>query len=162
MRFFILQGLRFGSYVLIWIPNMMIYWGDHLAWYLLGKQRHARFIRQGQCRNTGVCCRAIGIDYPRSWIKQSWFLGLLRRYYSWVYNFRFLGLYEARRLVFECQHLTPQNTCSIHPFRPKICREYPQVTLTGHARVHRGCGFWFEERGKTSFHRLYEQKKSSS
>jgi Fe-S-cluster containining protein len=139
---------RFYLWVLAFLLGMTIYWADKIAWKLLRYDKKSRDVRQGSCQKTGMCCRDLSIEIPESWARCPWLREGIRRWYRFLNNFQPVGTLHGRLLVFSCGYLTKENTCGIYPFRPKICREYPAVTLFGHANLHKGCGFWFIERAK--------------
>lgn len=148
----IIQILKSVPRLLVWmfvfVIGMVIYWGDRIAWKVLRYDKKSQFARRGSCQKTGVCCRSICIEFPKSWIRRPWIVRLICLFYETIYNFYFIQVQRENLVFFECHYLTSQNTCEIRPFRPKICREYPAVFLWGHAKVHRGCGYWFIERSK--------------
>lgn len=140
--------------------QMIIYYADQLAFKILGYGNKTKHIRRGSCKNSGVCCKMIGIGLPKSWIKRKWIVNLFVGYMRIVHNFYALDAELKDMRVFRCHYQRDDNKCSIHPFRPKICREYPAATLAGHARVHKGCGFWFVEREKLgTFEEKMEEAK---
>lgn len=139
---------------------MLIFWGDKLAWKILRHDKKSVWIRQGQCQKTGMCCQDLAIEMPKSWVKRPWLMAYLKNWYDKIYNFDFIEIANENMMFFRCRHLSPEKTCSIYPFRPKLCREYPSVTLFGHANVHKGCGFSFKKRGDSnSFESALEKAK---
>lgn len=152
----------FYLWAAVFLMNMLIYWGDKFAWWVLRYDKKTSFIRKGSCQRTGMCCQALSIELPASWFKRA---GIVRVFNAWYRNVN--GFQPLRRvgnlLQFNCAYLSKENTCSIYPYRPKICREYPSATLFGHARVHRGCGFWFVEReGTGSFAEALKREEHES
>lgn len=139
---------RFLIWTFIFCLQMIIYAADKFAWKVLGHGKKTQYIRQGSCQNTGECCKKIGIGLPKSWLKRPWIAQSFRWYMQTIHNFYPLDEEHAKMLLFQCRYLRSDNKCGIYPFRPTICREYPQTTLLGRAEVHRGCGFWFIEREK--------------
>lgn len=139
---------RFFIWTFIFCLQMIVYAADKFAWKVLGHGKKTQYIRQGSCQNTGECCKKIGIGLPKSWLKRPWIAQSFRWYMQTIHNFYPLDEEHAKMLLFQCHYLRADNKCGIYPFRPTICREYPQTTLLGRAEVHRGCGFWFIEREK--------------
>jgi len=134
---------------LIWnvsfLLEMVIYLADKLAWKILRMDHRTRYIREKACEQTGVCCEAIGLEVPRTWIRYHWMVYLFNAYQKHIHNFHCEGIQGEQMLVYTCGYFKNRR-CTIHPFRPKLCREYPQLTLNGHAKVHKGCGFKFKLR----------------
>ena len=72
-------------------------------------------------------------------------------------NFQFLG-YQKNMLVFECDYLK-DNKCSIHAYKPKLCRDFPKTPMIGFTKLHKGCGFGFAKRSGLEFDKVLEQEK---
>ncbi len=148
----------FYLWCLVFLLQMTIYWSDKIAWKLLRYDKKTRYVRKGGCQRTGMCCRDLAVEIPQSWARWSCFVRAFNAWYRNVHRFEPVGTVNGNLLQFDCQYLTKQNTCGVYPFRPKLCREYPMVTMFGHARVHKGCGFWFVEREKLG---SFEEKLKS-
>lgn len=140
--------LLFELWVLVFTLQMAVFWGDRIAWKLLRHERRTRFLLRGRCERSGLCCQTLGIELPASWVRRPRVLRFFQRWYARVHNFQTLGPPQGRLMPMACGYLRGGNTCSIYPFRPKLCREYPQLGLFGKIELHRGCGFWFVERVK--------------
>ena len=140
--------LLFELWVLVFTCHMAVYAGDRFAWFLLGRERKSRYVRRGACARTGLCCRTLGIELPESWVRRPRVVAFFQRWYALVHNFQPIGPPQGRLLPLSCGYLRDGHTCGIYPFRPKLCREYPQVSLFGKVELHRGCGYWFVERAK--------------
>lgn len=139
---------RFILWIYAFFFGGVIYLSDRLAMVLLRTARKSEYVRRGGCQNTGMCCRSLAIEIPRSWARRSWLVRGLRGWYRSGFNFHSLGTLHGNWLVFECHHLRPDNRCGIYPYRPKLCREFPVTPLFGHGRLHKGCGFWFAKRSE--------------
>jgi Fe-S-cluster containining protein len=137
---------RFFVWILAFVFGRCIYWGDWLAYRLLYSHRRSQFVRMGGCARTGQCCRNLALEIPKSWAKRPWILRLFAGWYRAIFNFHFLELNQESWMVFECHHLKNGKVCSIYPYRPKLCREFPLLPLFGHGRLHKGCGFYFVKR----------------
>ncbi|MCP5467933.1 MAG: YkgJ family cysteine cluster protein [Deltaproteobacteria bacterium] len=133
-------------WLVIFIFTMIIYQSDRLAAHLFRIKQRSEYLRQGSCQKTGQCCQALAIEVPRSFMKREKLLHWVKRWCKSIYNFHYLGTINENWLVFECHYLSDENTCRIYPFRPKLCREFPQTTLWGKGNLHKGCGFWFLKR----------------
>ncbi|MCC6273047.1 MAG: YkgJ family cysteine cluster protein [Deltaproteobacteria bacterium] len=140
--------LLFELWVLVFACHMAVYAGDRVAWFLLGRERKSRYVRRGSCARTGQCCQALGIELPESWVRRPRVVAFFQRWYALVHHFQPIGPPQGRLLPLSCGYLREGHVCGVYPFRPKLCREYPQVSLFGKVELHRGCGFWFVERAK--------------
>lgn len=144
------QLLKLLPYFLIWTfvftLQRIVALADKIAHKVLGYGNKTIFVRRGSCQNTGECCKQIGIGLPKSWFKRPWLTKPFQWYMRAIHNFHPIEELADGMLLFKCHYLTKDNKCGIYPFRPTICRDYPATTLFGHARVHKGCGFWFIER----------------
>ena len=140
--------LLFDLWAVTFLCHMTVYYCDKFAWKLLGYDKKSRYLRRGGCQRTGLCCQTLGIELPQSWVNSPRVLNFFRGWYALVHNFQSIGPPQGRLLPLACRHLREGNLCSIYPFRPKLCREYPQVSFFGKVELHRGCGFWFVERAK--------------
>lgn len=139
---------RFLAWVLAFVLGSCIYLGDWLAYRFLLIHRHSEYVRMGGCARTGQCCRNLALEIPRSWARQPWVVKLFTAWYRAVFNFHFLGINRDNWLVFECHYLKNGNVCSIYPYRPKLCREFPLIPRFGHGRLHKGCGYYFARRSE--------------
>lgn len=138
----------FELWVLVFSCHMMVYACDRLMFRLLGYGKRSRFVRKGQCERSGLCCQSLGIELPPSWVRRPRVVAFFRAWYARIHNFQSLGPPQGRLLPFACNYLTADKTCGIYPFRPKLCREYPNGGFFGKVELHRGCGYWFVEREK--------------
>lgn len=150
---------RFCAWAVVFTLHMIIFFGDKIAWKLLRGERKGQYVRMGSCQKSGVCCKMIGIGFPRYWLKSRWIVKTIHWYMRFIHNFYPQGTTVDKMLVFECRNLTPDNSCGIYPFRPKICREFPFVTLSSHSKLYKGCGYWFIERNKLG---TFEEKMAAS
>jgi Fe-S-cluster containining protein len=147
--------LLFDLWAGVFLFQMIVYWGDKIAWKLLRYDKKTRYVRRGACQRTGMCCQSLAIELPASWIRRPWMVRFFHGWYRMVHRFEPAGPPQGKLLPLTCAHLKDGNLCTIYPFRPKLCREYPFVTLFGHIELHRGCGFWFMEREKVG---TFEEK----
>ncbi len=53
---------------------------------------------------------------------------------------------DENGLVFKCNKFDKEkHICTIHKFRPGICRRYPsEIILKMHGVMHENCGFYFK------------------
>ncbi|MCE9624241.1 MAG: YkgJ family cysteine cluster protein [Deltaproteobacteria bacterium] len=145
---FLKKILLFNLWCAVFVLQMTIYWSERLTWKLLRYEKKTRFVRRGSCQRTGLCCQTLAIELPASWVKRGWVVRFFQGWYGNIHNFQPAGDPQGRLLPFSCGYLKDGNLCSVYPYRPKLCREYPFVTLFGSIELHRGCGFWFVERSK--------------
>lgn len=138
---------RFFVWIVAFVINMVIHFGDRFARWITCHDKRAHYLRKGACRQSGVCCEAIGIKVPAFWLRHPWIIKIWNQIDLYVHNFHYEGLSEDNMLVYTCAFFKDRK-CSIHPFRPKLCREYPATTLLGHASVQKGCGFKFVKKHK--------------
>lgn len=117
----------------------------------------SEYVRKGACGNSGQCCQAIGIEFPRSWKKYPRFLKTIEGWYYLKNNFRATG-YQDNLMVLSCGYLTKDNKCGIHRFKPKLCRDFPITPLFGITKLHKGCGYYFEKRKGQDFGRILKEQ----
>lgn len=153
----------FQVWVFVFSCHMMVYLCDLLMFRLLGRDKRSRFVRKGQCERSGLCCQSLGIELPQAWISRPKVVAFFRAWYARIHNFQSLGPPQGSLLPFSCNYLRVGNTCGIYPFRPKLCREYPNGGFFGKVELHRGCGYWFVEREKQgSFEETLMREKHQS
>lgn len=148
--------LRMGFFCLeypIWLL-------DRFAFRILSLLKKPEFVREGGCQRTGQCCRAIGMGVPRSWLKFPKLIAAINIWHRWRYNFTPIGTYDGM-IVYQCHFLTRDNTCSIHRFKPALCRDFPKLPLWGRPKLHKGCGYNFVRRNKTEFERILDRNIES-
>jgi Fe-S-cluster containining protein len=150
---FLLKGplwiLRMLFFVLGWLFELIQRAEDRLIRLF----KKPEYERKGGCQKTGICCSNLGIQLPASWMKRPW----LVRYFIWWHRYRYNFHYHDRTdtlLIYHCAYLTKNNTCSIYKWRPRLCREYPQLQLWGFPKLHKGCGFYFAKRGQKDFREM--------
>jgi Fe-S-cluster containining protein len=140
--------LLFDLWLGVFLFQIIIFCCDRFAWKVLRFDKKTRYVRMGACKRSGICCQTLGIEVPEAWIRRPWALSLVRAWYARIHNFQTAGPPQGRLLPMSCGYLRGLSDCSIYPYRPKLCREFPQVSLFGYIELHRGCGFWFLERSK--------------
>lgn len=103
----------------------------------------------GACKMRGNCCHYVLME------KKS---GLLDKFYYW-WNTEVNGFYERDESpmesqgqqyhVMSCRYLTKEGLCGHYRLRPRICREWPIISIFGTPRILKGCGFYPVLRGPT-------------
>ncbi len=118
------------------------------------------YIRTGQCKMTGQCCKAIGIEFPAAWQKYPWLVRWLGRWHRLRYNFESVDQ-QRNLLVYQCNYLRTDNRCGIQKFKPRLCREFPEHPWRGRIRVHKGCGYQYVPRKTHEFKIKLHRSKNS-
>ena len=151
---------RFLAWTLAYVFGGCIYLGDRLAHKVLLLGKRTEFVRRGACARTGQCCRNLALQVPTSWAKRPWAVRLFNAWYRSIFNFHYQGTINKNWLVYECHYLKDGHICSIYPYRPKLCREFPLTPLFGHGLLHKGCGYYFVKRDEVGTFRekLIEQE----
>ncbi len=132
-----------------------------LAHWMIASFKKSEYVRCGACIKCGQCCQAIGMQFPRGWLKRPWLVQLIKKWHFLRYNFRFVEL-QDNMLVYECLYQNSNQTCGIHRLRPALCRDFPRALLFGHPKLHEGCGFFFVKRNAERFEEVLEKIISSS
>ncbi len=117
---------------------------DGLCQYGISKLNPPSYIVTGGCQKRGLCCHRLAVYiHPRLW-KYPIIVSVIRRWYMFVYNFKFIESQENLQvLIFSCNYLK-DNLCSIHWKRPFICRRYPGVSPYIRPTLLPGCGYTIE------------------
>ena len=123
---------------------------DAFGWWLWGRRETREFRRVGSCAMTGQCCKQLGLEVPRCWLRWPRWMYAIRRWHQLRYNFRYLGQRD-NMLVYACRYQGADNRCSIHWRRPRLCRDYPGHPAHGQVRLHRGCGYRYEPFAAAAF-----------
>lgn len=157
----LLKFLQFYLWLPVFLISIFIYVLEVFIQRIFNYKDRFPYLRKGACRQTGDCCLAIGMGAPRLMRESTLWRGFLNTYFSTVFNFKYLGI-EKKLLVYECRHLQNKK-CSIYPFRPNLCRRFPQLSFKSPIQLHKNCGYYFikkEEEG--GFWDVMEQKKRDS
>jgi len=139
---------RFFCWLLVFSLTQTVRFFDRIAGKILRHEKRTEWLRRGSCARTGQCCRDLAIEIPRSWARRPRVVRAMQAWYRYIYRFEPTGVVNGNWLQFSCGNLTGENTCSVYPYRPNLCRDYPAVSLFGHAKVHKGCGFWFVKKSE--------------
>src|SRR3990167_11461030 len=148
-----LKTLRFFVQVPLYVFEAMFTLVEVVQHAFLRFVFKPEFIRRGGCERTGQCCRAIGIEAPASWFRHPRLIRLIQGWHFLRYNFHADGR-QGNLLVYSCNYLTADNTCGIHFFKPKLCRDFPPTPWRGITKLHKGCGFYFEKRRGRDFGKI--------
>lgn len=139
----LLLGCRTLIQILFYIWERCSDLVDLINHKLSGLLVEPEYIRTGQCKMTGQCCRAIGIEFPASWATHPRLISALARWHSLRYNFELVGR-DENLMVYECRYLRSDNRCGIQYFKPKLCRDFPSKPWRGQIRLHKGCGYHYQ------------------
>ena len=104
-----------------------------------------KYYRQGSCARCGACCSRIYVNHRKGMIKtEDEFLKLkkLHPFYTYIEIID----KDENGLVFKCNKFdTDKKICTIHKFRPGICRRYPsEIIMKMNGVMHENCGFCFK------------------
>ncbi len=110
----------------------------------------------GRCRMCGECCRRLSLIHNGRWIRNKrQFAACLKEYPDYS-RFRIIGKNDTGELLFDCDRLSDDNTCSDHENRLDICRRYPTLAmLRKGGTTPEGCGFSFVK--KDAFKRVLDR-----
>ena len=105
-------------------------------------KRH--YYREGKCVRCGACCSRIYVNHAKGIIKdEEEFLKLKKLHPFYTY----LDVIDKDNngLVFKCNKFdSEKHICTIHKFRPGICRRYPsEIILKMKGVMHENCGYSF-------------------
>lgn len=89
-----------------------------------------KYYRTGSCNGCGKCCENIYVNHgKKGFIKSIEEFNRLKLFHSFYRNLDVIGSDELG-LTFKCRHLDPNTRkCTIHFFRPPICRNYPMEEI---------------------------------
>lgn len=118
---------------------------EKLKKFFLLKILRKKYIRKGQCKGCGRCCREIYVKHAGGIIKdEKQFKNLKKLHYFYSY----LKIVDKTEdgLVFECQKLDPEtNKCTVYQNRALLCRLYPQEEIFRMGGIiSEDCGYRFE------------------
>lgn len=89
-----------------------------------------KYYRTGSCKGCGKCCENIYVNHgKKGFIKSIEEFNRLKLFHSFYRNLDVIGSDELG-LTFKCRHLDLNTRkCTIHFFRPPICRNYPMEEI---------------------------------
>ncbi len=116
--------------------------------FLIQKLQSSKYIRKGQCKKCGACCRNILLysdkDIP---VKTPAQFEQIKKWDRHFENFYISGKNETGALLFTCRALDDNNRCKIYLLRGFGCRQYPKKNtkfLINGGKPLDGCGYYFE------------------
>ena len=104
-----------------------------------------KYYRFGKCRRCGDCCSKIYVNHQKGIIKDENEFFKLQKLHPF-YTFLEITDKDENGLVFKCNKFDKdKHICTIHKFRPGICRRYPsEVILKMKGVMSEKCGFYFK------------------
>ena len=103
------------------------------------------YYRYGKCSRCGDCCSKIYVNHKKGIIKTEDEFLKLKKLHPF-YTFLEIVDKDNNGLVFKCNKKNKKKSiCTIHRFRPSICRRYPsEKILKMHGVMSEKCGFYFK------------------
>lgn len=103
-----------------------------------------KYYRHGKCIRCGACCSRIYVNHQKGMIKDEDEFKKLKKLHPF-YTYLEVIDKDNNGLVFKCNKFdNEKHICTIHKFRPGICRRYPsEIILKMHGVMHENCGFSF-------------------
>lgn len=104
-----------------------------------------KYYRYGKCNRCGDCCSKIYVNHQKDIIKTTEEFEKLKKLHPF-YTFLEVVDKDDNGLVFKCNKFDKEKRiCTIHKYRPGICRRYPsEVILKMNAVMSEKCGFYFK------------------
>jgi len=115
-----------------------IYW-EFLSYFVPQKQTYEI---KGRCKKCGRCCRYM---YSKDTYTQKEFQ-IMQFLFPKYKRFYIRGKDLSGNLVFACKYITEEGLCSAYNKRLKMCKDYPKKFIHVKAQLHRGCGYYIEEK----------------
>ena len=110
-----------------------------------------KYFRYGHCVRCGACCSKIYVNHQKGIIKSEEEFNKLKKLHPFYTYIEIIDK-DDNGLVFKCNKFDKEkHICTIHKFRPGICRRYPsEIILKMHGVMHENCGFYFKPIDKFS------------
>ena len=104
-----------------------------------------KYFRYGKCARCGACCSKIYVYNKKSVINNEDEFYKLKKLHPF-YTYLEIIDKDDNGLVFKCNKFDSVNhICTIHKFRPGICRRYPsEIVLNMNGGMSENCGFHFK------------------
>lgn len=104
-----------------------------------------KYYRFGKCNRCGDCCSKIYVNHKKDTIKTIEEFEKLKNLHPF-YTFLEVVDKDNNGLVFKCNKFDKEkHICTIHKFRPGICRRYPsEIILKMNGVMSEKCGFYFK------------------
>ncbi len=120
---------------------------------LYNKLFSSRYVLKGKCKRCGACCRNILFSIKDGYVKDEKLFYEMQKKYKYYRNYKISGILKDKKdfqngaLTFECKYISDKNLCKIYWFRPKFCRDYPNINpelIYNGVTMLDGCGFYFD------------------
>lgn len=104
-----------------------------------------KYYRLGKCNRCGDCCSKIYVNHKKDTIKDIEEFEKLKKLHPF-YTFLTVIDKDENGLVFKCNKFdSEKHICTIHKFRPGICRRYPaEIILKMNGVMSEKCGYKFK------------------
>ena len=122
-----------------------------------------KYYRFGKCNRCGDCCSKIYVNHKKDTIKTIEEFEKLKNLHPF-YTFLEVVDKDNNGLVFKCNKFDKEKyICTIHKFRPGICRRYPsEIILKMNGVMSEKCGFYFKPIDSFKDILKKEQKKTNN
>jgi len=119
------------------------------------------YYKTGHCLRCGACCSRIYVNHAKGVIQSEEELNRLKKLHPF-YSYLEIADKDENGLVFKCNKFDKEkHICTIHKYRPGICRRYPseKIFVMG-AVMSEDCGYKFTpiETFKEYFDRKFKSK----
>ncbi len=127
--------------------GITLYYIESAADYTIGRHRKTEYIRAGKCNQCGHCCEEIGLVIPKSMSSDHWIIRIFAWFHRHIMNFSPIGD-DDHMIIYQCNYFKynakkQKKTCTIYPFRHRLCRTYPITPLFDRPHLRYSCGFYF-------------------
>lgn len=104
-----------------------------------------KYFRYGKCIRCGACCSRIYVNNQKGIIKDEAQFEKLKKLHPF-YSYLEIIDKDENGIVFKCNKFDKEkHICTIHKFRPGICRRYPsEIILKMKGVMNEDCGFYFK------------------
>lgn len=104
-----------------------------------------KYYRHGNCLRCGACCTKIYVNHQKGIIKDEEEFLKLKKLHPF-YTYLEIIDKDENGLVFKCNKFDKKkHICTIHKYRPGICRRYPsEIILKMNGVMHENCGYSFK------------------
>ena len=122
-----------------------------------------KYYRYGKCNRCGDCCSKMYVNHKKDTIKTIEEFEKLKNLHPF-YTFLEVVDKDNNGLVFKCNKFDKEkHICTIHKFRPGICRRYPsEIILKMNGVMSEKCGFYFKPIDSFKDILKKEQKKTNN
>ena len=102
------------------------------------------YLRTGMCTQCGKCCESIHLGHKGRYLLNTWHFNWLKLWFREYRHFSPIGTTDDG-LVFKCNALREDKTCSVYGDRPTFCRRYPtEAVMIMGKTLPEECGYVFK------------------